>query len=30
MREPAEMNHGDAFKLDIRARLGVQLRALLF
>lgn len=30
MREPAEMAHGDVFKLDIRKRLGVQLRAVLF
>lgn len=30
MREPTEMNHGDVYKIDIRARLGVQLRAVLF
>jgi ureidoglycolate lyase len=30
MREPAEMDHGDVFKIDIRARMNVQLRATLF
>ncbi len=30
MKEPAEMNHGDVFKIDILKRLGVQLRAHLF
>ena len=30
MREPAEMNAGDVFKIDIRQRMQVQLRAVLF
>lgn len=30
MREPAEMDHGDVFKIDIRKRMHAQLRAVLF
>ncbi|HEY8376599.1 MAG TPA: ureidoglycolate lyase [Nannocystis sp.] len=29
MQEPVEMDHGDVFKIDIRKRMGVQLRAVL-